>query len=137
MIVKVKGGFLEVDLVGDGQPTHPIAPGGPPPGIWGPTDPRPGYGLPGGGGGGGDVGIWPSPGHPAHPIAPGGRPRPPGIWGGAGEGFPTPPIHIPAPPTEPPPDGADKPPPDSGGWGFVAEWGQWGYFPGDAAAQPK
>src|SRR5580765_5122931 len=59
-----------------GYPAHPIAPGGPPPGI------------------------WPSPGHPAHPIAPGGPPpeasqgpglpthpiapggQPPGIWGG-------------------------------------------------------
>lgn len=73
-----------------GYPAHPIAPGGPPPsiwpspgrpehpifyppGIWGPTDPRPGWGLPG---------------------------QPPGIWGGANEPFPTPPIVI-IPPTEP------------------------------------
>jgi hypothetical protein len=42
---------------GGGEPSHPIAPGGPPPGI------------------------WPDPGRPTHPIAPGGRP--PGIWGGA------------------------------------------------------
>lgn len=48
-----------------GVPTHPIYY---PPGIWGPTDPRPGYGLPG---------------------------QPPGTWGGAGEPFPTPPIHLP------------------------------------------
>jgi hypothetical protein len=60
-------------------PTHPIAPGGPPPSI------------------------WPSPGHPAHPIAPGGRP--PGIWGGpplypdqglpGPQPIPTPPIYLP------------------------------------------
>lgn len=29
-----------------GHPTHPIVPGGRPPGFWGPTDPRPGWGLP-------------------------------------------------------------------------------------------
>src|SRR4029077_6549039 len=44
-------------MPGGPQPSHPIAPGGPPPQI------------------------WPSPGHPSHPIAPGGPP--PGIWGGA------------------------------------------------------
>jgi hypothetical protein len=38
---------------GPGFPTHPIAPGGPPPGIWGGA---------------------PIPGYPAHPIAPGGPP---------------------------------------------------------------
>jgi hypothetical protein len=72
-------------------PTHPIAPGGPPPQI------------------------WPSPGHPAHPIAPGGPPpgywggvapplpthpiapggQPPGIWGGGNVPMPTPPIYLP------------------------------------------
>jgi hypothetical protein len=51
-----------------GYPAHPIAPGGPPPGI------------------------WPGPGYPAHPIAPGGPP--PGIWGPPGP-WPTPPIFIP------------------------------------------
>jgi hypothetical protein len=56
-------------MPGGPGPAHPIAPGGPPPGI------------------------WPSPGHPAHPIAPGGSP--PGIWGGGNEGFPTHPIVIP------------------------------------------
>lgn len=107
-------GFLAYIIpISEGVPTHPIAPGGQPPGtwgggnvpmpsppianvpgapgyrpptpgahpehpivyppeIWGPTDPRPGYGLPG---------------------------RPPGTWGGAGEPFPTPPIVI--PPTQP------------------------------------
>ena len=80
-----------------GVPTHPIFY---PPGIWGPTDPRPGWGLPGGGG---------SPGVPTHPIF-----YPPGIWGptdprpgwgpvGPQPGpwpplFPTPPIYIPIQP---------------------------------------
>lgn len=69
-------------------PTHPIAPGGQPPGTWGgASEPFPGYGLPPA------TGIWPSPGYPAHPIAPGGRP--PGIWGGGNQPFPTPPIVIP------------------------------------------
>jgi hypothetical protein len=84
-VVKVLGGYLEVDVGGTGggeppgiwpspgHPAHPIAPGGPPPGI------------------------WPSPGHPAHPIAPGGQP--PGIWGGGNAGFPTHPI---APGGQPP-----------------------------------
>lgn len=95
-------------------------------------------------------GIWPSPGRPEHPIAPGGRP--PGIWGGSG-GLPKPPgvwpgghpehpiapggPEIPPIPTDPPPDGADKPPPEGGGWGFVAEWSQWGYFPGPEEARPR
>jgi hypothetical protein len=48
-------------------PTHPIAPGGPPPGV------------------------WPGPGYPAHPVAPGGPP--PGVW--PGPGTPTPPIYYP------------------------------------------
>lgn len=50
-----------------GVPTHPIYY---PPGIWGPTDPRPGWGLPG---------------------------QPPGIWGPT-DPRPTPPIHIPGQP---------------------------------------
>lgn len=91
-------------------------------------------------------GIWPSPGHPAHPIAPGrpgggerpshpiyrpgpGGPVDPG-WGVEGPG-------IPPKPTEPPPDGGDKPPPEDGGWGFVSEWSAWGYFPASDEAQPK
>jgi hypothetical protein len=83
-------------------------PGGPPLGIWGPTDPRP---TPPIAPGGPPPGIWPSPGHPSHPIAPGGAP--PGYWGGVappypdqglpgqppypsqGPGFPTPPIYLP------------------------------------------
>lgn len=80
-------------------------------------------------------GIWPSPGRPTHPIAPGGRP--PGFWGGRPPEYPDIGLPLPQPPTEPPPDGADKPPPEGGGWGFVAEWAQWGYFPGPTEAQPK
>lgn len=52
--------FLDHDS--DAHPSHPIAPGGPPP-----------------------VAGWTPPGYrPTHPIAPGGRP--PGIWGGGGVG---------------------------------------------------
>jgi hypothetical protein len=72
-----------------GYPAHPIAPGGPPPGYWGGVaPPYPDQGLPGA-----PPGIWPSPGHPAHPIAPGGQP--PGIWGGGNVPMPTPPIYLP------------------------------------------
>ena len=70
-------------------PTHPIAPGGPPPGIW----PGPGYPAHPIAPGGPPPSIWPSPGHPAHPIAPGGQP--PGIWGGGNVPMPTPPIYLP------------------------------------------
>jgi len=48
-------------------------PGGEPPGIWGPTDPRP---------------------TPPIPIYPGGTPNPPGIWGPT-DPRPTPPIYMP------------------------------------------
>jgi hypothetical protein len=100
-----------VPVTGSGEPTHPIAPGGPPPGIW----PSPGWPshpiAPGGsppgywGGiappypshpiapGGPPPVIWPGPGYPAHPIAPGGQP--PGIWGGGNVPMPTPPIYLP------------------------------------------
>jgi hypothetical protein len=78
-----------------GVPTHPIAPGGPPPQIW----PSPGYPAHPIAPGGPPPGIWPSPGHPAHPIAPGGAP--PGIW--PSPGVPTHPIYLPI-----------TPPPDSG-----------------------
>ena len=57
-------------MPGGPEVSHPIAPGGPPPGI------------------------WPTPGYPAHPIAPGGPP--PGIW--PSPGVPTHPIVIPVPP---------------------------------------
>ena len=49
---------------GPGVPTHPIA--GPPPGIW-PSPGRPDQGLPGD-----QPGIWPGQGHPSHPISGGG-----------------------------------------------------------------
>jgi hypothetical protein len=98
-VVKVLGGYLEVDAGGtgggsppgiwgggsEGFPTHPIAPGGPPPGIWGGTPAWPSHPI---APGGAPPGIWggaPLP-HPSHPIAPGGQP--PGIWGG------TPPVYI-------------------------------------------
>lgn len=99
---------------GSGLPTPPIPiyPGGTPnpPGTWGPTDPRPGWGLPGGGG----EGIW-----------------------GPNDPRPTPPIHIPRPPVDPP-DNPDfiKPPPPDGGWGWHPEYG-WGYFPGTSNPGPK
>ena len=67
-----------------GRPEHPIYY---PPGIWGPNDPRPGWGLP-------------------------------------------------KPPLEPPADGAVKPPPDDGGWGYWPEYG-WGYFPKAGQPGPK
>ena len=74
-----------------GVPTHPIYY---PPGIWGPTDPRPGWGLPEqppGIWGGGNV---PMPNPPIH--------IPPGIWGGGNVPMPTPPIYLPEPSPEPP-----------------------------------
>jgi hypothetical protein len=63
-------GVVDATPIEPGVPSHPIAPGGPPPGI------------------------WPSPGYPAHPIAPGGQP--PGIWPSPGQ--PTHPIYIPVDP---------------------------------------
>jgi hypothetical protein len=137
-MVKVVGGFLEVEVEGlpspqppqpgypshpwvpPWGPSHPIAPGGRPPGFWGGiAPPYPDQGLPGQPPGfwggvappwldntlpGQPPGIWPSPGHPAHPIAPGGRP--PGFWGGGNVPMPSPPIFIPpnAPPVDPPED---------------------------------
>jgi hypothetical protein len=79
------------------------------------------------------------PGSPAFPI-----------WGPPGSNFPDKPGYPPVvgggpiiPPVgppdggAPPPDGGDKPPPANGGWGFVSEWSQWGYFPGPTGAAPK
>src|SRR6516162_333094 len=105
-------------------PTHPIAPGGPPPTatppiyyppeIW-PRPPAappvdPGYGIPG----------PPYPPHPAHPIAPGGPPPtatppiyyPPEVW-------PKPPEVPEQPPVMPP--GAILPPGWS--WYYTDFWG--------------
>lgn len=82
--VKVTGGVLEVESMGNGGgpeppvepgvPTHPIVLPDPPPGVWPPpTVGHPIQPLPPG-----DETppgtIWPSPGRPAHPIY---RPRPP------------------------------------------------------------
>ena len=92
--------------------------GGPMPGGGSPVDPS--YGIP----------IE----RPEHPIV---QP-PPGIWG-PNDPRPTPPIYLPPDitPPDPPAGGADKPPPDAGGWGYVAEWNAWGYFPGPGQAGPK
>jgi hypothetical protein len=73
-----------------GHPSHPIAPGGQPPGIWGGAPSYPDIGGPPP-----QPGIWPSPGHPSHPIAPGGQP--PGIWPSPGH-----PSHPIAPGGQPP-----------------------------------
>lgn len=119
-----------VVLIGDGMLTGLGVGGGP---IIPPDQP------PGGGG---------SPPHPAFPI-----------WGPPGSNFPDKPGYPPTAehpivrPPEGPPDGGqppvdtvpggDKPPPpDHGGWGYVAEWsdgtpGGWGFFPGPGAAGPK
>lgn len=121
-----------------GAPTHPIAPGGPPPTVWPPGSPAHPI-APGGPPptvGGGPIyppppSVWP--GQPAHPIAPGGQP--PGIWGGAPVPTPTPPIYhpghpdhgLPTPPVQPghpehpiyhpghPDHGLPAPPPTVGG----------------------
>jgi hypothetical protein len=140
-------------MPGGPHPSHPIAPGGSPPGYWGGVaPPYPDQGLPGQ-----PPGIWPSPGHPSHPIAPGGQP--PGIWpspghpshpiapGGGpsqGPGFPTAPIVLPpyepgGPPVSiwpnpgnpahpivlPPP----PPPPDDEAIKPPPETGGWAYAP--------
>ena len=70
----------------------------------------------------------------------GGPVYPPEIWG-PNDPRPTPPIHIPPPPTEVPPgnpdeDGMVKDPPAGGGWGYNATFG-WGYFPMKSGAGPK
>jgi len=152
--VRLEGQGFYSDLSVGGGPM----PGGDPPQIWGPTDPRPTPPIHLGPGGeplppvigGGPI----YPGTPTHPIvippgpeAPPGTPSfpisgPPGIVFPPVPGYPpvvgggpivgVPPVEIP-----PPPDGGDKPPPESGGWGFVAEWGAWGYFPAPGQAQPK
>ena len=70
----------------------------PPLGIWGPTDPRPGYGLPGNQ-------PYPDQGLPGNqPYPDQGLPRPPpplGMWG-PNDPRPTPPIYIPPAGGQPP-----------------------------------
>lgn len=107
----------EASLAGLGVGGGPIMPPEQPPGGGGPVDPGYGVNPPG------DV-IWggrPGPG-------PGGGwvPKPPHIWGGGNEPFPTPPIFIPpnvppgVKPPEPPQPGdptTPVPPPEgSAGW---------------------
>lgn len=73
-----------------------------------------------------DVGVG---GGPILPPSGGGNGKPPGIWGGSNEPFPTPPIYLPEPPPDPPTNPSEpKPPPPGGGWGWHPEYG-WGYFP--------
>src|SRR5215472_14938123 len=74
-------------------PAHPIAPGGPPLGMWGGVaPPYPAHPI---APGGPPLGMWGgvAPPYPAHPIAPGGPP--PGIWGGGNLPVVTPPIYLP------------------------------------------
>lgn len=131
----------EATLTGLGVGGGPMPPGqgGQPPGIWGPTDPRPGWGLPQPPGR--PPGIWGGPidPYPGHPL-PG---QPPGIWGPTDPRPGVGPIIPPGPPDggQPPVDtvpGGDKPPPaGQAGWGYVAEWsdgtpGGWGFFPAES-----
>jgi hypothetical protein len=122
--------------------SHPIAPGGPPPGIW-PSPPSPGHPshpifTP--------PGFWGGVAPPvaSHPIAPGGAP--PGIW--PSPGHPSHPIFL--PPTQPPPPTEvwpplppDKPQPIEGYYlAYVPGLGKWVYIPVDSTkpvppAEPK
>jgi len=109
-----------------GVPTHPIVP----PGGY----PEPGHPIvpPGG---------YP---HPEHPIVlppyPPGVPTHPIVLPPDQPGHPAHPIVIPDPPVDVPPDVPPgtvvKPPPESGGWGWIAPYG-WGYFPAVGDAGPK
>lgn len=94
---RVEGYLEEKATLGPGGPTHPIAPGGTYPPIWGPEAPvDPGYGVPLP-----PVTVWPNPPggeHPSHPIQPTypvdpdyGLPVAPGVW-------PQPPVGIWPPP---------------------------------------
>jgi hypothetical protein len=96
----------EASLTGLSVGGGPVFPDETPPGIWGPTDPR-----------------------PSHPIAPGGPP--PGIWGGGGVPMPTPPIYIPVPPEpeEPPAAG------DGGNWEYTLRFG-WVWVPTGGGGKP-
>jgi hypothetical protein len=123
--------------VSSGSPEHPIAPGGPPPGIW-PGGGHPSHPI---APGGPPPGIWPGPGRPDQGL-PG---SPPGIWGGAptypdqglpGGGQPAPlPAYTEAQIGEHP----DKPNPDAPGqWVLVAAGGGVGWaWMEKPAAPPK
>jgi hypothetical protein len=131
------GNMYDPGLGVGGGPVYPPEGGGEsPPGIWGPTDPRPTppiYFPPGGGGGGGPGG------RPEHPIA-----GPPDhIWGPT-DPRPTPPIYLPPgtipgfpshpiviPPGEPgepthpivlPPPGGTEPPQVLKNWEVKTYW---------------
>jgi hypothetical protein len=117
-------------MPGGPYPSHPIAPGGPPPQIW----PSPGVPTHPIAPGGPPPTIWPSPGVPTHPIyfpPPGSPPplgiwgppdMPPGFWGGSlGPGVkpqPHPEHPIVLPPNLPP----EIPPPEGGGPAIPIEW---------------
>jgi hypothetical protein len=87
---------------GGEHPAHPIAPGGPPPGVWVPTFPTNPIVIPPGFIDGVHpahpivIPPPPTPGHPAHPIV-----IPPEIW--PPDARPEHPIVIPPPPTVYPP----------------------------------
>jgi hypothetical protein len=137
------GGIISHPIAPGGErPTHPIAPGGPPLGIWGgggvgnypdagfpaPQPPYPGQ----------PPGIWgptdPRPTNPIvlPPVTPGGPPVV--IWGPT-DPRPTNPIVLPPPPPDTGESGG-KPPPPNGGWGYHPEFG-WGYFPAPIEPGPK
>lgn len=132
------------DSISDGVPTHPIFipvyPAHPiviPPGSIGPGIPAHPIVLPP------YVPAHPivlppdsiAPGVPAHPIY-----IPPGIWGGANEPFPTPPIYIPRPPIDPPHAPAEMPPTNFQ-WAYafvpvIASW-LWVAVPESAMPHPE
>jgi hypothetical protein len=101
------GGPVDPSFGVPGWPAHPIAPGGPPPGIWppdvgiwpGPGRPEHPIVIPPDKPGEPPLVVWPGPGYPTHPIAPGGPP--PSV------GHPIPPIIWPQPPDGGPPIGID------------------------------
>lgn len=139
---------------GGGVPTHPIAPGGPPPSVW----PSPGYPAHPIAPGGPVPPVDPGYGYPQYPVDPGyGVPGPPyyrpehpivlppvepggppvTIWPKPGPlPHPEHPIVLPPPPTEGLEPGGGKPPPPDGGWGYHPTFG-WGYFPGPVEPGPK
>jgi hypothetical protein len=112
-----------------GPPLAPTHPWVPPLGIWGPTDPRPGTGLPG------------NQPYPDNSL-PGGQPHPDQSLPGPQPVPGWPPIAMPPifyPPPIPPvgsgdSDGFVKPPPEGGGWAYHESYG-WLFSP--KGAGPK